>query len=251
MKKVRASSGLLNLDVLALSLLCCLLASVVGVLVLSGEASPSTPAEPSQDTVVVWTKLHEQTAKLYTRVQQEEHSREALINKINYSLLDRANRDQEARISEIQQKLDIVDKIKSATLEIASIRKQLENLESQTNPPPSSEVGQIVGKYKGPFILIECVEDEAVIYPGGRRVEMEPSADQADELINQITNAGFVALVVRPSGWYENSFDKLRKLIYDRLDQIENDGGKRVGRSTFPLTDEDSITNYLPPQSKP
>jgi hypothetical protein len=251
MKQSRASSGLLNLDVLALSLMCCLLASVVGVLVLVGEVRPPVSMQTSQDTTVIWTRLRDQTTKLSARVDEADHSREAICEKINYSALQRNNLEAESRIREIQQKLSLIDQIIAATREITRSKQELENLQSQTNPPPSSEAWQIVGKYKGPYVLIECVEDGANIYPGNRKLEMPPPGDQADQLFNQITNAGFVALVVRPGGWYGNSFDKLRKMIYDRLDQVETPGGRHIGRSAFPISDQDSIANYLPPDAKP
>ncbi len=252
MKAAHASSALLNLDVLALSLLCCLLASVVGVLVLGGEASPNPPQEnaANQDTALVWTRLHEQTANLYARVEKLEQSRETITSKLNYSLLERANRDLESRIKEIQETLNLVAKIQAAKHEIAQLRKELEDEEKKQNIVVTPEAKRMLGEYKGPYVLIECVENGAIVYPGQNRIEMSPSVDQADQLLNQITNAGFVAFVVRPAGWYDNSFDKIRKLVYERLDRVEKGTGRYIGRSTFPLAFDDLITDYIPSEAK-
>ena len=127
----------------------------------------------------------------------------------------------------------------------------MENLENKTNAPPTEEMTQILGQYKGPYVLVECIQDAAIVYPGKQRIEMNPSDDQVNQLIDQISKAGFIALVVRPDGWYGNSYDKLRKIIYDRLDVIEKNEGKHIGRSTFPLTSDGPIANFLPPEGKP
>jgi hypothetical protein len=250
MKTARSSTELMNLDVLALSLLCCLLASVVGVLVLGGEAAAQVPVESKPDNQEIWTSLHEQSTKLFVRVQEVERSRDAIVDKLNHSLLERENLVLESRVTEIQAKFELLNKIRTAKSEIARLLKDFEDEEKTNNAALTPEARRILGEYKGPYVLIECVEDAAVVYPGRQRIEMKPSNVQTDQLLHQITNAGFVAFVVRPDGWYDNSFDNLRKVIYEKLDKIEKDTGKYVGRSTFPLTSTDPITNYFPPEAK-
>ncbi|HEY6182742.1 MAG TPA: hypothetical protein VIW67_10875 [Terriglobales bacterium] len=240
----------MNLDVLALSLLCCLLASVVGVLVLGGQARGGTSTEGDQDNPVVWTTLHDQTTKLYSRVQEVRRSREDILNKINFSALERENLVMESRIRDIQEKLNLANKVRAAKAEIARLKKESDDLEKKRTSPLTPQARRMLGEYKGPYVLIECVEDAALVYPGKQRIEMNSSSDQIDQLLHQVSATGFVAFVVRPEGWFDNSFDKLQKLIYEKLDTVERNTGKYIGRSTFPITSDDPITNYIPSTPK-
>jgi len=249
MTKARSSNELMNLDVLALSLLCCLLASVVGVLVLSGEVSAEASVEQGENPEL-WIRLRQQTTQLYTQVQDVERSREGIVAKLNHSVLQRENLVLESKIRDIQEKLTLIDKIHAARSETVRLSKELEDEEKSRNSTLTPEARRMLGEYKGPYVLLECVEDGAIVYPGKQRIEMKPSKEQTDQLITQIAKAGFVAIVVRPSGWYGNSFDNLRKTLYERLDQMEKDTSKYIGRSTFPLSADDPITNYIPAEIK-
>lgn len=239
--------ALLNLDILALSLMCCLLAAVVGVLVLGGEEKPPTHTSTSVNSPS-WTDLRQQTARLHVQVQEVELSREAIAIKLNHSVLERDNRTLESRIGEIEGKITLIRRLSGAKAESARLSAELNDKEKAANVTITPEAKRMLGEYKGPYVLVECNEDGALIYPGREKVEMKPSKDQADKLLNQITKAGFVAFVVRPGGWYGNSYDRLKALIYEELDKAEKQGGKYVGRSTFPLDAADPITNYLPPE---
>jgi hypothetical protein len=257
MRTARYSTELMNLDVLALSLLCCLLASVVGVLVLGGEPGPKVAAESEKDKPesnendpLVWAALQEQTAKLYAHLQEVERSRETITSKLNYSILERQNIELKSRIKEIEDKLDLIGKINAVKLEIERLSQELDEQAEKLDVHLTPQARRMLGEYKGPYVLIECIENGAIVYPGKQRIEMSPSNEQADQLVKQIANTGFVAFVVRPNGWYDNSYDKLQTIIYHRLDQFEKNTGKYVGRSAFPITSGDSITNYIPPEAK-
>lgn len=247
MKTARSRPELLNVDILALSLMCCLLAAVVGVLVLGGEekaqAHESTPVNlPS------WADLRQQTTRLHVQVQEVELSRKAIVAKLNHSVVERDNRSLESRIREIEEKISLIRRLSAAKAESARLSTELPDKEKAANVTITPEAKRMLGEYKGPYVLVECNQDSAIIYPGKEKVEMKPSKDQADKLLNQITKAGFVAFVVRPGGWYGNSYDMLKALIYEELDKAEKQGGEYVGRSTFPLDAADPITNYLPPE---
>lgn len=243
--KADRHTELLNLDVLALSLLCCLLASVVGVLVLGGEENAQAN-ENTQENSPTWTDLRQQSARLFVQVQEAERSREGIVAKLDYSMLERENHTLKFHISDIERKINLLRKLVVTKNESAKIARELEEKEKPITP----EAKKMLGEYKGPYVLIECIEDEAFIYPGKERISMKPSKEQTEKLLNQIIKAGFVAFIVRPDGWYGNSFDKLRALICEKLDQAEKQGEKYVGRSTFPLDAGASITNYLPPEHR-
>jgi len=105
----------------------------------------------------------------------------------------------------------------------------------------------MLGSYKGSYVLLECVEGGANIYPGGTRITMNPSREQLTQLANRIARAGFVAFAVRPSGWYDNSYDRLKILLYPELNRIAKETGRPIGRNAFPLDSGDPISVYLPP----
>jgi hypothetical protein len=59
--------------------------------------------------------------------------------------------------------------------------------------------------------------------------------------MSQVRQAGFVAIAIRPDGWLNNSFDKLRPRIFRELG-----GDAKVGRAVFPIKDSEPIKAYLP-----
>jgi hypothetical protein len=261
--KTGSQSTILNLDILALSLLCCLLASVVGVLVLSGEevrAEENRLTEERRraeerkrrdEQERIFNELHQQTARIQVDVEEVEHSREAIVAKLNYAVLERGNRALKSRSAEIQQKISLIRRLATAKVESQRLAKELEKKEKVATTTLTPEARRMLGEYKGRYVLVECVEDAAIIYPGQERVAIKPSKAQVERLLNQITKAGFVAFVVRPSGWYDNSYDKLKAIIYAELDKIEKEGERTVGRSSFPLDTVEPIANYLPPEHSP
>src|SRR6185503_8798963 len=256
----RAHKTVLNLDILALSLLCCLLGSVVGVLVLSGEevrGDETRLAEEKRRTEArlrleeqnrIYNELHQQTGRFQIQVHEVEQAREAVVAKLNYAALERENRALKSRGVEIQQKVDLATKLASVKAESARLEQELKEKEKTANASLSPEARRMLGEYKGRYVLLECIEDYAILFPGKERIAMEPAREQVEKLMNQITKAGFVVFVVRPAGWFNNSYDKLRKVVYGELDKLEKQGEGTVGRSTFPLDAAEPIVNYLPPE---
>jgi hypothetical protein len=90
-------------------------------------------------------------------------------------------------------------------------------------------------------VLLECENGRAVVYPGGWRITGQPSEADWKRLMDQIRQAGFVAFAVRPSGWYANAFDKLRVRMFRELGTSNS-----VGRSVFPIKENEPIKPYLP-----
>lgn len=246
--------ALMNLDLLALSLLCCLLASVVGILV-AGAKPPAPPPIPPVDVkprhVSAREELRQQTTRLAVQVREVEHSRETIATKLNYSVLERENVTLGSRAVQAREKVALTRLIQQAREEAARLTKELEERRRDAQAPLTPEARRMLGDYRGPYVLLECVRDAAYVHPGAERIPMAPSTEQLAKLVDRITRAGFVALVVRPSGWYENSYDNLRSLIYGELGKVEKATGNRVGRSTFPLDESEPITQYLPPETKP
>ena len=258
--KTSSRDSILNLDILALSLLCCLLASVVGVLVLSGEevrAEENRVAEEKRraegksgrnEQERIFNELYQQTERIHIAAQEVEDSRKAVVTKLNYAILERDNRALKSRSTELHQKLSLRKRLTDAKAESLRLAKELEEQEKSRNARLTPEVRRMLGEYQGGYVLLECVEDAAIIYPGKGKIGTKPSREQVEKLLNQISKAGFVVFVVRPSGWYNDSYDKLKAIIYAELDKIDNQGERTIGRSTFPLDAAESIANYLPPE---
>lgn len=245
-----SGNRLVNLDVLALAFLCCLLAAVVGVLVLGDPPAPppppgalgqgSSPATPpTASSPVSLDELRREGRHLRDRANEVVSLRTSLLVKLERGAAELGRKDLETRIEESERKLALVSQLEQAEEE--TVRIQAEVLETTER----RDAGGHLGDYHGPFVLLECVEGSAIVYPGKTRIDMEAGADRLVPLVAQISEAGFVALAVRPSGWYSDSFDKLRERIYKMLDEAERKGGKHVGRTTFPLEAHEPIDSYL------
>jgi hypothetical protein len=260
---VSARTPPVNLDVLALALLCCLLASVVGVLVLGEPPPPSAPPEEtpqpdahdlaptpvspsaSSDDVQSVQGLLQQSRELRTRTQEIVQVRAEVIRRLDRAAFEHGHQDLETRVAAIDRKLALLARIQAAEEEPARPGPEAQAM------PESRGVPGPLGDYKGPYVLLECIEDSALVHPGRTRIEMNPAEERLVALVTQIREAGFVALAVRPAGWYNNSFDRLRTRIYALLDEAERTGGKRVGRTTFPVEAFESIDPYLPAHRTP
>jgi len=229
----KAHSELFSLDVLALSLLCCLLASVVGILVLSGEGVNL------RERVV----LRKHTTELVGLMDETRRSLEEISGKLQYSALERENRIARGKVEELERKIDARQRLAEARSEIERLNTQLASLKHHA--PGDNVPNNPFGSYRGRFILVECVRDHVLIYPGRERLGLQPTPDQIATLINRIRQAGFVLFVVRPSGWYDNSFNKVQPLVNKGLDQAS--GGQAIGRAVLPLAESASLAPYMPP----
>lgn len=249
--------ALLNLDILALSLLCCLLASVVALIVAQGHrpagtkvpvvrieptAAPAPPAGP----VVDWDRLSA-TANAFRREAESIGRRaDAIATRVTRSAADRENLALTSRLTELGEKVALLQKIMAADSEASRLEKLLEERRREAAASGGREAQRLLGDYRGPYVLIECVEGAVTVYPGNERLDIKTAKAQLDRLVAQIVDAGFVAFVVRPGGWYEDSFDELRPRIYEALAKVKKDTGRYIGRNTLPLDASEPIADYLP-----
>jgi len=228
----KAHTELLSLDLLALSLLSCLLASVVGILVLGGEG-----VETSQRVA-----LSKRAVQLSSALNETRSSLEDIAAKLNRSALERRKQNVESELEEVRQKIDARQKLALAQAEIATRSKELTSLAGSA---PDNEPSPF-GNYHGAFILVECVEDRAIIYPKKDQIGLKPTQEQITELAERIQQTGFVLFVVRPSGWFGNSYHAVYPAVSKQLDEAQENGGKTIGRATLPLEENASLTRYLP-----
>lgn len=232
MRKQRTE--LLNLDILALSLLSCLLASVVGMLVLGGDGKAFKQR----------IALAKSTADLTGRLGQATATLQAITNKLQQSALTRQNQVKNSELEEIQRQIKARQDLKETNREVARLSAQWHKAEQERrNIAP---VNGILGDYHGPYVLVECLRGRAEISPGGQHLGLNPSKEQVASLVQQITEAGFVLFIVRPSAWYQSSYDSLYPLISTQLDQLEKSTGKVIGRAVLPLDEGTSLNAYLP-----
>lgn len=225
---------LLNLDILALSLLSCLLASVVGMLVLGGDGKSFKQR----------IALAKSTADLTGRLGQATATLEAITNKLQQSALMRQNQIKNSELEEIKRQIKARQDLKEAKEEVARLSAQWKKAEQEQR---HIALGNgILGDYHGPYVLVECRRGRAEIFPGRQHLGLKPGKDQVAALMAQITEAGFVLFVVRPSAWYQDSYDSLYPLISRQLDQLEKSNGKVIGRAVLPLDEGTALDAYLP-----
>ena len=97
----------------------------------------------------------------------------------------------------------------------------------------------VFGNYRGAYVTVECLRDRIVVHPGDERIAVkfgeEPKKEIVSRLVEKISKAGFVLFVVRPSGWFKNSFDAVSPAVFKGLDRLKTEGGRPIGRATMPL----------------
>lgn len=253
MRTANCRPALLNLDVVALSLLFCLLASVVALLI-SQQATVAKPAIPEPPVAVPapepapealdWQALTEKTRTLTAQGESAARLNEAIENKVTRSIAERENLVLSSRIAEVGEQVAMLESLRKALADATRIQQALDARRAEESRTATSR--QMLGDYRGPYVLIECVEGASIVYPGKERIALKPPQAQVDALVAKIVEAGFVVFVVRPAGWYGDSYDDLRPTIYKALANVKTPDGKPIGRSTFPLEASESIKEYLP-----
>lgn len=228
-----------SLDVLALALLTCLLASVVGMLV-AGEDGKALQRRKL---------LHEKTVQITNGASEAQENQQRLVQQIEQSAemarIEREQRIAQSQADELARKIEARRKIADAAAETIRLRDALAKSQDELDKTPGRR--QIVGNYRGPYILIECVKGQALVYPGKTRLAKRPDQEAVQKLLERITQAGFVVFVVRPSGWYADSFDSLHELVFPAIANFEEASSRKIGRSIFALEANEPITPYLPP----
>lgn len=258
----RRNGELFSLDVLALALLTCLLASVVGMLVMGEDGK----------TLKVRKSIHQESQRLSASVGQAQASLQQLASKAGATVtLANELGDALAEASDLDRKLKNLQQgtgenptrnhndrqeMAAAQAELQRLSAELAKLQQADAPKAGPGIHQIVGDFKGSYILIECVKDAVVVYPFKTRIacnaknESKRAKDEFERnlkfLLNHIVETGFVVFVVRPAGWFENSYDSLYPPVTKQLAALEARGGKHVGVCKFPLADTEAIGPFLP-----
>lgn len=246
----------LNLDVLAMSLLCCLLASVVALIVARSRSPAVTKTPeigietasaplPAPGPALDWRRLGTAASSMGATGQSMADRAETMATRVSRSIAERENSALSSQVADLSKKLALMQAIKAADDEARRLEKLLDH-RSQTAASAAQGVRRLVGDYRGPFVLIECTEGAVTVYPGNERLDIKTAKAQLDSLVARIVAAGFVAFVVRPGGWYADSFDEMRPRIYEALAKVKKETGRHIGRSTLPLDASEAIADYLP-----
>lgn len=231
------SRGTISVDMLALPLLFCLLVAVVGVTVMQDVGSQACcQPEPTPDP---------RETSLRTMVEDAERLlslQDPLERRVAFAIIRREIETATAEIAAFEEVIDLGDRIHQARVRLAEINRGIDALPRPQAPIAVNRPEDAgMGDYSGPFVLLECVSGRAIVYPGAWVIPMEPSDMELRKLITQIRAAGFVAVAVRPSGWYNNSFDKITAKLFKEFPV-----GGAVRRTVFPLNEGEPITPYLP-----
>lgn len=245
-RPVPRANSLPDIGLISIPVLCCLLGAAFFVYVFGGQRAPwNAPFLELQDKL-------EETATATTSLDERED--EALGRAL---LLKRA--EEIRRLTEEVRRLsllrdDLTAKVADLAelarlqLELDRLREELERLRIAEQNLLARQ-NSVFGGYTGNYVLIECVQDAIIVHPGAERIGLYQLPDTQDRLMAQIVAAGYVAFAVRPSGWHENSFSRVKTLVYERLSTTEQSGGARVGRAEFPLHEADPIEPYLPSET--
>ena len=139
----------------------------------------------------------------------------------------------------------LVKEIASVQAEITEFQKAIgyvrKDLKDLANAPPDL----FGGGYRGPYLLLECVGEEAQIYPDGRRISAKAAEAELDWLRGRIKALGAVAVVARPSA-FEDTFPKFQ----DLTGQLASEAQKVIV-NYLPLEADQPLQPYLPKGKQP
>ncbi|MFW6119056.1 MAG: hypothetical protein ACOC7S_01825 [Planctomycetota bacterium] len=242
----------------ALPALCCLLGAVVYLSSVAPEAvsdagEPALLAEQSkiiaqqiEEAEAERQELFEGIAALREEVQDRKERRKQL-GELKLKLARLEERIQELRATK-EKLAQIVDAQKERAVKIADLKGQYEDLQraieqlrarvrklQQEREQDSKRSGRT--GYSGPYVLVECLEGEVVVYPGEKRLSTDASRAEKEAVLHRAERVGFVALAVRPSG-YEDSYAEFRGYL--------NDSDAELSWSSFPIGAEEPIERYVP-----
>lgn len=226
---MKPKQPIFSLDVLALALLTCLLASVVGMLVMSEDGKALEQPK----------LLQEKTQQIISGANEARNAQQKIAQRVEIARRERDQRIAQSEAEALRRNIEARKNIAEAETEATRLRSELARLGQEQVASPGRR--QIVGNYRGPYILIECFKGYALVYPGKTRLAKKPGEKIITELVDRINQAGFVVFVVRPQGWYGDSFDSMKPLVYSRIDE-------KTGRTAFPLEANEPIAPYLPPE---
>ena len=244
----------LSLDMLAVSLMLCLLAAVIALLASRPAAEPPIetpeavqPAMPELPELPDWGDLQARAAALGVSSTAASQANNALDARLTRAAAQRDAAVLEALARELSDKMALLAAARGEAEKVSSLKQALAALSKKDGPTHNSaDPRRLQGRYGGRYVLIECVADAVVVYPGAQRLPAAMDAAQFDALIQRIDAAGFVAFAVRPSGWFKDSLDTVRPRVLKALAERQAGTQRRIGRTTLPLTADESIDDLLP-----
>jgi len=251
MVRPRRNADGFGVDLLALSLFFCLLAAVVGLFALAEvetaatEAAAATTAAAAANYQPIDNSKAEELRSAVQSAQRLLDEQRNLARKIDYSITTRAVKTLGEETKRYRKGTLVSTQFADAEAAEKVLSDELNRLPPTPTPTlapqPPDRPEELRGEYQGPYVLLECFQGYATVYPGAWRISDSPHEAEWQKLMNQIIKTGFVAIVVRPSGWTNGAYDKLQKRIFAQLGPSST-----VGRVTFPLRVDDSIKPYLP-----
>lgn len=238
MKRNRSSllpQSQFEIGFIAMPVLSCLLAGSLMIWIES-----SLRREVQTEMIETGAGIEELVAALNT--ETDEHTRlrmeaETIYLKLSGELLSREIGDRRDRVK-------LLEEITALEDDIAGLTEKVESLEGRRHNA-GEKAGLLVGDYAGDYIVVECFGDGVIIHPGKGDKHRLRTQEQRKSLFGQVEVAGFVAILVRPSGWDDAYFNQVKDVIYDHLDDLEAKGTE-IGRTTLPITGETDIAQYLP-----
>jgi uncharacterized protein YlxW (UPF0749 family) len=133
---------------------------------------------------------------------------------------------------------------------VAALRKELEALTREI-PALEKELAKRrsghpwpTGSYAGPYVLIECNDRGAVIYPEKRQLPLDLSEDQKSWLCDQVRQAGAALILARPSS-FQKSYGQFEGLVGELVNAQEKKG-VTIALTLWPIEEHASIEKYVP-----
>ncbi|MCF3650771.1 hypothetical protein [Synoicihabitans lomoniglobus] len=235
-----------ELGLVSIPLLCCLLGAALFVYEYGGSA-PTLTKE--------FLALEEQVAAsaftahdLDTREQSAAEKLRLLQNAARLARIQAELAQLAARHRDLQQEQLDLDRLEKLLAEIEAARLRIAELEVQRNKV-IAERRSLFDNYTGPYVLVECVDNAIIVYPGAQRISLNDLPAHQAALLEQIDEFGYVAIAVRPGGWTRDSFDAAKQLIYAHLDAVRQSTGREIARTDFPIKAAEPIGPYLPRSS--
>jgi len=274
------NAGTVDFATIALPVLCSLLAAIL-YFASDMPQSPVPKPEPAPPAPPDLTALEEKEQRLSEQIKAAQQRRDALLARLDrcrqdadaqmntqnefaalhnhLAVLDARIKDLLAKKGELEKQIDQHGKrladaqkarrdIEKARQEIAAINERIAKLEV----PKSDTTLGLIGSYKGPYVLVECIDKAVLVYlpkrdnpeKPDRRIAMDAPKADIDWLLGEVPRVGCVVLVARPDGWFNNSYRKFNGLFRDYLEN-RPEGEKAFKFASFPTEATEPIANFV------
>jgi hypothetical protein len=256
----------------ATDLFCSLIAGVLMIGLALGAARHEPPAQaadfaPSAPGTAQLEELAGAVAA--AKAEQEslrgdmDHVETAVAGRSQLALLKEALQALQATMAEhrrliavLERKVTAHDELRAKTRrlneELAGLLARIRGIQDRIagpDPAGASADPDLFGSYRGPYVLIECLDEGAVVHPAGKRIAVDPSPSEKEWLGAEMEKQGFVAIVVRPAA-FAGSFDKLLPAVRGLI-AASKGRGKEVGLSFLPIESDKPLDKYIPRRNKP